>query len=72
MKSPLERAVLAVGSQAALAKAIGVKPQHIWNWLNRDNRVPAEQVLPIERATAGSVKRSELRPHLYPPQEQAA
>jgi len=72
MKTPLERAVLAVGSQAALAKAIGVKPQHIWNWLNRDRRVPAEQVLPIERATSGSVTRSDLRPDLYPPQEQAA
>ena len=72
MKTPLERAVLAVGSQAALAKAIGVKPQHIWNWLNRDRRVPAEQVLPIERATSGSVSRSDLRPDLYPPQEQMA
>ena len=72
MKTPLERAVLAVGSQAALAKAIGVKPQHVWNWLNRDSRVPAEQVLAIERATAGSVKRNELRPDLYPAQEQAA
>jgi len=72
MKTPLERAVLAVGSQAALAKAIGVKPQHIWNWLNRDRRVPAEQVLPIERATSGSVTRSDLRPDLYPPQEQMA
>lgn len=72
MKTALERAVLAIGSQAALAKAIGVKPQHIWNWLNRDSRVPAEQVLSIERATAGSVTRGELRPDLYPPQEQAA
>ena len=72
MKTPLERAVLAVGSQAALAKAIGVKPQHVWNWLNRDSRVPAERVLEIERATEGQVTRHDLRPDLYPPQEQAA
>jgi DNA-binding transcriptional regulator YdaS (Cro superfamily) len=66
MKEVLERAIHAVGSQAALAKAIGVKPQHVWNWLNRDKRVPAEQVLAIEAATGGKVSRHELRPDLYP------
>jgi DNA-binding transcriptional regulator YdaS (Cro superfamily) len=70
-KTPLERAIDEMGSQAALAKALGVKPQHVWNWLNRDDKVPAEQVLPIETATAGKVTRHELRPDLYP-QEQAA
>jgi DNA-binding transcriptional regulator YdaS (Cro superfamily) len=72
MKSPLKRAVKVVGSQAALAKALGVKPQHVWNWLNRDQRVPAEQVLPIEAATEGKVTRHELRPDLYPPERAIA
>jgi DNA-binding transcriptional regulator YdaS (Cro superfamily) len=71
MKSPLEKAIDAVGSQAELAKALGVKPQHVWNWLHRDDKVPAEQVLPIENATGGKVSRHELRPDLYP-KEQAA
>jgi DNA-binding transcriptional regulator YdaS (Cro superfamily) len=69
--SALEKAITAVGSQAALAKALGVKPQHVWNWLNRDKRVPAEQVLPIETATDGKVTRHELRPDIYP-KERAA
>lgn len=71
-QSPLERAIDIVGSQAALAKALGVKPQHIWNWINRDKKVPAEQVLLIEAATRGEVKRHELRPDIYPPTERAA
>lgn len=65
-KTPLEKAIDTTGSQAALAKAIGVKPQHVWNWLHRDKQVPAEQVLPIEAATDGKVTRHELRPDLYP------
>lgn len=71
MNRPLQKAIDAVGTQAALAKALGVKPQHVWNWLNRDRRVPAEQVLPIESATDGRVTRHELRPDLYP-REKAA
>lgn len=66
MTSALEKAIEEVGSQAALAKALKVKPQHVWNWLNRDKHVPAEQVLPIEAATGGKVTRHELRPDLYP------
>lgn len=66
MKTPLERAIAVVGTQAALAKKLGVKPQHVWNWLNRDKKVPAEQVIPIEEATDGKVSRHELRSDLYP------
>ena len=66
MSDALERAVTQVGSQAALAKAIGVTPQHVWNWINRDKRVPAEKVIAIEEATSGEVSRHDLRPDLYP------
>lgn len=62
----LERAVKHCGGQAGLARLLGKKQAHVWNWLNRDRRVPAEQVLPIERATGGKVTRYELRPDLYP------
>lgn len=71
-KTALEKAIDATGSQAALAKAIGVKPQHVWNWLHRDKQVPAEKVLPIEVATEGKVSRHELRPDLYPDDRAAA
>lgn len=75
----LQRAIDALGSQGELAKAISttdrmLKQQHVWNWLNRDRKVPAEAVIPIERATvaAGSpVYRHELRPDIYPIEEAA-
>lgn len=63
-RTPLERAIDVAGSQAALARRIGKKQAHVWNWLHRDRRVPAESVLDIERETG--VSRSELRPDLYP------
>jgi len=67
MSNPaLERAIDLLGSQAALAKALKTKPQNVWNWINRDEKVPAEQVLPIEAATGGKVTRHQLRPDLYP------
>ncbi|QAZ38449.1 Cro/Cl family transcriptional regulator [Methylibium sp. Pch-M] len=57
----LSRAVEIAKGQAALASAIGVKQQHVWNWLSR-GRVPAEHCPAIERATAGAVRCEELRP----------
>lgn len=61
--SALQRAVNAAGSQAKLAAAIETTQQNISNWL-RANRVPAEYVLKIERATG--IPRHELRDDLYP------
>jgi DNA-binding transcriptional regulator YdaS (Cro superfamily) len=59
----LKIAVDAAGGQAALAAAIGVKQQHVWNWLNREGaRVPAEHCPAIERATQGAVRCEDLRP----------
>lgn len=59
----LIRAVELCKGQAALASAIGVKQQHVWNWLNRPGaQVPAEHCPAIERATAGAVRCEELRP----------
>ncbi len=66
----LEKAIKVAGSQNALAEMLGVRQSHISNWLNRDERVPAERVLSIEAATG--VPRHELRPDLYPPDEYRA
>jgi DNA-binding transcriptional regulator YdaS (Cro superfamily) len=61
--SPLETAVAVLKGQAALAGAIGVKQQHIWNWINRaGGKVPAEHCPAIERATNGAVRCEDLRP----------
>jgi DNA-binding transcriptional regulator YdaS (Cro superfamily) len=62
----LIRAVEVCKGQAALASAIGVKQQHVWNWLNRPGaQVPAEHCPAIERATRDRgqpVLCEELRP----------
>lgn len=64
-QSPLQRAVEIARSQGALARKIGTSQQNVWYWL-KNQQVPAEFVLPIERATDGQVTRHELRPDLYP------
>jgi DNA-binding transcriptional regulator YdaS (Cro superfamily) len=60
--SALQVAIESAGGQAALAQLIGVKQQHVWNWLNRGNSVPPEHCAAIEQATSGAVTRRELRP----------
>lgn len=63
---PLKRAVQIVGSQSALARAIGdgVKQQNVWYWLENDV-VPAKRCVAIERATGGLVTRHDLRPDIF-------
>ena len=63
----LEKAVRLVGGQTALAKAVAVKQGHVWWWLNKSGKAPAEKCIDIERATGGAVRREDLRPDLYPP-----
>jgi DNA-binding transcriptional regulator YdaS (Cro superfamily) len=70
-ESALHRAVEIAGGQSKLARLIEVSQQNLWWWLHKTKRVPAEYVLPIERATHGAVTRYELRPDLYPPDESA-
>ncbi|QKJ51587.1 helix-turn-helix domain-containing protein [Providencia rettgeri] len=66
----LHTAINAAGGQTQLAKRISellnkpVKQQQIWNWLNRNKRVPADKVLVVEQASG--ISRSKLRPDLYP------
>lgn len=67
----LERAIATAPSLSEFALRLGVSPQVVAMWKKRD-RVPAERVLDVERVTEGKVTRSELRPDIYPPQEQAA
>jgi DNA-binding transcriptional regulator YdaS (Cro superfamily) len=64
----LEKAIATMGSQTALAKAIGKSQGHISKWLER-KYVPAESVLAIESATG--IPRQKIRPDLYPEDPQS-
>lgn len=61
LMEPLKRAISTVGSQAELARQIGVVQQVVNNWLRRGS-VPAEYCPKIERVTAGAVRCEELQP----------
>ena len=61
----LSRAIEKLGGQSALARACKVKQGHVWHWLNKSRRVPADYALTIEAATGGTVTRQELRPDLF-------
>ncbi|VVO22850.1 transcriptional regulator [Pseudomonas fluorescens] len=67
VETPLEAAVRIAGSQAELARRCDTSQPRIWQCLNRNRIVPADLVLPIERATG--VSRHHLRPDLYPSSE---
>ncbi|EPK9717185.1 transcriptional regulator [Pseudomonas aeruginosa] len=61
--SPLEKAILAVGSAKALAQKVGVTPMAVTQWKVRG--VPANRVHSIVAACAGAVSAEELRPDLF-------
>lgn len=52
-----------VGGIGKLADALGIARQN----LNRWDKVPAERVIPIERATQGRIPRHRIRPDLFGP-----
>ena len=62
----LKTAIFQLGSQVAVAQAVGVTPQAVSEIVRRGRRVPAEWCLAIEQATGGAVGAHELRPDLYP------
>ena len=69
MRDPaLLRAIDAAGGVAALARELNVTSQAVSQW----SKVPAERVLEVERAAGGAVSRHDLRPDLYPVEQDAA
>jgi DNA-binding transcriptional regulator YdaS (Cro superfamily) len=68
----IERAIEAAGSQTELAKRMTaimgreVRQQHIFNWLIQRSIIPAEYVIPMEKAIEGAVTRHEIRADIYP------
>lgn len=63
----LAKAIQTVGGVAELARRLDVTSQAVSQW----DEVPAERVLPVERACNGEVTRYELRPDLYPVEDHA-
>ncbi len=64
MDEALRRAIQSVGGIYALARALGLTHQAIYQW----EKCPVLRVLEIERLTG--VPREELRPDVYPPGQQ--
>lgn len=60
----MRKAVRILGSQIATASALGVSQMTISVWCK--TRVPAEHVIKIEKLTDGLVTRYDLRPDIYP------
>lgn len=67
-EAALKKAVEACGTEAELARRIGVTGQAINQW----KVAPPRRVLAIEAATNGAVSRHDLCPAMYPRQEAAA
>ncbi|WP_082060807.1 transcriptional regulator [Pseudomonas abietaniphila] len=66
---PVEKVVRLAGGQAELARRCNTSQPRIWQCLHRNQRVPADLVIPFERAVGRQVTRHELRPDLYPEDE---
>jgi DNA-binding transcriptional regulator YdaS (Cro superfamily) len=62
----IQRAVEHSGGQAQLAAALGVKQPTVSEWARGERPVPIERCVAIEQATAGAVRRWDLRPDDWP------
>lgn len=61
MSKELDRALLAVGGAASMAKVLGISAQAVGQW----EIAPPNRVLKIEEATRGLVTRHDLRPDVF-------
>ena len=69
--NPVERAIVLLGSEAKLGRAVGYSQAGI-NKAKRSGRVSAELAIKIEEATGGQVARHMMRPDLFPVPMRAA
>lgn len=61
---PIDVAAGLLGSQAALASALGVSRAAVPQWKEAGRRIPAEHCPKIERLTGGKVTCEQLRPDM--------
>ena len=71
METGIEKAVRLIGSQTALAKALGVKPQAVQKWVAQ-GYVPSGRCRDVEREFDGAVTRYELNPAVFGEKQEAA
>lgn len=62
-KTPLEEAIAIYGTQKAFADILDCDPMAVYRW--KENGVPANRCVQIERVTNGKVTRQDLRPDLF-------
>lgn len=65
MQNALRMAVSLIGSQASLAKQLGVQRSTVNSWIHGRNKIPPEAAIKIEKLTNSKVKKKELRPDLF-------
>lgn len=63
--SMVETAVKLAGGSSKLARAVGVRPPTVQQWLCGDRPVPGGRCIAIEMATGGEITRYELRPDIF-------
>lgn len=66
MNQIIAKSIEQAGGIVALARALGIKHNSIYSW----ERVPAERVIDVEKATG--ISRHDLRPDIYPRSEGVA
>lgn len=62
--SPLERVREAVGSQKAIADALGLSQPTVHEWFKR-GQPPADRCIALEDLSGGTVTRYDLRPDIF-------
>lgn len=62
-QTALRAAVELVGSQAAMARLLGISQPTVWNWLDKGKLLPAEHVHAV--ATATGISKERLRPDIF-------
>lgn len=68
-ETPTQRAVRLAGGQSELARAIGLSPQAVQQWVASD-RISHKRYVAVARLTG--VPAHELRPDLHLPEQQQA
>jgi DNA-binding transcriptional regulator YdaS (Cro superfamily) len=63
-KEAVQRAIVMLGSQSALARAVGKSQPAVYKWARGQSLPTWQSAIAIERATNGRVTRHEIRPDI--------
>jgi DNA-binding transcriptional regulator YdaS (Cro superfamily) len=62
--TPIAKAIEILGSQAELARRLGVSPPFVSQLLSGERPIPLQHAISIEKETAGAVTVETLRPDI--------